>query len=43
MDNKNTILGVRITQDEKEAIRRKAHESYQTISDYIRTLALANE
>jgi len=42
MDNKLQSIGIRLTAEEKNKLQRKAHESYKTVSQYIRDLALKN-
>ena len=39
-NNRDTLVGIRCSADEKEAMQRKAHESYKTLSKYLRDLAL---
>lgn len=41
MEKKETFLTVRLTADEKLKLKRKAHEHYQTMSDYLRVKILS--
>ncbi|SDS49659.1 hypothetical protein SAMN04515667_2307 [Formosa sp. Hel1_31_208] len=43
MDKTETTIAIRLTNDEKSQIQRKAHENYKTLSAYLRDLALQRE
>jgi hypothetical protein len=42
MDKKNKMIGIRLSQKEKELMRRKAFENYQTVTDYIKSKTIYN-
>ena len=39
-NNRNKIVGVRLTEKEKIALERLAHESYQNVSTFVRNKTL---
>ena len=38
--NRDTLVGIRCSADEKKAMQINAHKSYKTLSKYLRDLAL---
>ena len=43
MANKETILAVRLTNEEKEILRRKSHEAYSTMSEFVKNQTIYNK
>ena len=43
MIKKEKYIGIRCSEEEKTAMQIKAHESYKTLSKYLRDLALNHE
>ena len=42
MNKKTTIIGVRCSTEEREQMKKLAHENYKTLSEHIRSVILNN-